>query len=58
MNEGIDFQRVNPKTGEDTGDPVAMNDVYSEFNDKISEKHKIMKFKCMVRFYQRETWYV
>ncbi|XP_067669020.1 DNA polymerase alpha catalytic subunit-like [Haliotis asinina] len=39
--------RVNTKTGEDTGDPVAMNDVYSEFNDKISEKHKIMKFKCM-----------
>ncbi|KAK6196117.1 hypothetical protein SNE40_001404 [Patella caerulea] len=40
--------RVNTKTGEDTGFEVNMVDVYTEFNDRISEKHKIMKFKSMV----------
>uniref|UniRef100_A0A4W3HDI1 DNA polymerase alpha catalytic subunit n=1 Tax=Callorhinchus milii TaxID=7868 RepID=A0A4W3HDI1_CALMI len=37
--------RINLKTGEDTGVPVAILDVYKEFNETISEKYKIMKFK-------------
>lgn len=28
-----------------------MMDVYQEFNDKIAEKYKIMKFKSRVCFY-------
>ncbi|XP_021372053.1 DNA polymerase alpha catalytic subunit-like [Mizuhopecten yessoensis] len=33
------------KTGEDTGFEVGLVDVYTEFNEKIVEKHKIKKFK-------------
>lgn len=40
-------QKVNTKTGEVSDTPVAMMDVYQEFNE-ISEKFKIMKFKSKV----------
>lgn len=40
-------QRVNPKTGEVSGTPVGMMDVYQEFNE-LSEKFKIMKYKSKV----------
>ncbi|XP_020508693.2 DNA polymerase alpha catalytic subunit [Labrus bergylta] len=36
--------KVNTKTGEVSGTPVGMMDVYQEFNE-LSEKFKIMKFK-------------
>ncbi|XP_035693536.1 DNA polymerase alpha catalytic subunit-like [Branchiostoma floridae] len=32
------------KNGDDTGVPVSIMDVYQEFDEKISSKHKIMKF--------------
>ncbi|KAK7499236.1 hypothetical protein BaRGS_00009496, partial [Batillaria attramentaria] len=37
--------RVDLKTKADTGEPVRMQDVYQEFNEKVTEKHKIMTFK-------------
>lgn len=33
------------KTGESTGEPVSIADVYEEFNNKIAEKYKILKFR-------------
>ncbi|KAL5004890.1 hypothetical protein ScPMuIL_018346 [Solemya velum] len=39
--------KVCLKTGEDTGFEVSMMDVYTEFNEKVAEKNKIMKFKSM-----------
>ena len=42
------FQKVDMKTGTDTGEPVGFIDVYQEFNDVVAAKHKIMKFKSMV----------
>ncbi|XP_040194139.1 DNA polymerase alpha catalytic subunit isoform X2 [Rana temporaria] len=37
--------RIQLPSGKDTGVPVTMMNVYQEFNDHISEKYKIMKFK-------------
>ncbi|XP_020388539.2 DNA polymerase alpha catalytic subunit [Rhincodon typus] len=37
--------RIDLKTGKDTETPVVILDVYQEFNELISEKYKIMKFK-------------
>ena len=42
------LQRMNLKTGDDTGESISMIDTYQEFNEKITEKYKIMKFKSMV----------
>uniref|UniRef100_A0A8C7Z0B9 Polymerase (DNA directed), alpha 1 n=1 Tax=Oryzias sinensis TaxID=183150 RepID=A0A8C7Z0B9_9TELE len=36
--------KTNPKTGEVSGEPVGMMDVYQEFSE-LSEKFKVMKFK-------------
>lgn len=44
---GFPGQRVDPKTGEASEAPVAMMDVYQEFNE-LSEKFKIMKYKSKV----------
>ncbi|XP_028655248.1 DNA polymerase alpha catalytic subunit isoform X1 [Erpetoichthys calabaricus] len=38
-------KQINLKTGEETDNPVTMMQVYQEFNDKIAEKYKIMKFR-------------
>ncbi|CAI5772360.1 DNA polymerase alpha catalytic subunit isoform X2 [Podarcis lilfordi] len=38
-------KRIKLSSGEETENPVTMMDVYQEFNDRIAEKHKIMKFK-------------
>lgn len=40
-------QKTNPKTGEVSGEPVGMMDVYQEFSE-LSEKFKVMKFKSKV----------
>ncbi|XP_069800920.1 DNA polymerase alpha catalytic subunit isoform X2 [Dendropsophus ebraccatus] len=37
--------RVQLPSGNDTGVPVTMMNVYQEFNDNIADKFKIMKFK-------------
>ncbi|XP_018416639.1 PREDICTED: DNA polymerase alpha catalytic subunit [Nanorana parkeri] len=37
--------RIQLQSGQDTGVPVTMMNVYQEFNDHIAEKYKIMKFK-------------
>ncbi|XP_022344658.2 DNA polymerase alpha catalytic subunit-like [Crassostrea virginica] len=37
--------RKNLKTKTDTGNAVSMVDVYTEFNERITEKYKIPKFK-------------
>ncbi|XP_077199119.1 DNA polymerase alpha catalytic subunit isoform X2 [Paroedura picta] len=37
--------RINLSSGKETENSVTMMDVYQEFNDKIAEKYKIMKFK-------------
>ena len=39
---------MNTQTWEPTAEEVSFLDVYKEFNDKIAEKYKIMKFKSMV----------
>ncbi|XP_070539037.1 DNA polymerase alpha catalytic subunit-like [Ptychodera flava] len=39
--------KIDLKSGEDTEEKVTMMDMYKEFNDKIAEKYKIMKFKSM-----------
>lgn len=36
------------KTKTDTGNAVSMVDVYTEFNERITEKYKIPKFKSKV----------
>lgn len=41
----LQFQWVDPKTEEPTGKPVLQKDVYDEFNNKISTKYKIDKFR-------------
>lgn len=42
-------QKIDLNTGKETGTPVTMKDVYSEFDEKIAAKYKIMKFKSKVR---------
>ncbi|XP_063811770.1 DNA polymerase alpha catalytic subunit isoform X2 [Pseudophryne corroboree] len=37
--------RVELPSGKDLGIPVTMMNVYQEFNDRIADKYKIMKFK-------------
>ncbi|XP_060090074.1 DNA polymerase alpha catalytic subunit [Heteronotia binoei] len=37
--------RIGLSSGKETKNSVTMMDVYQEFNDKIAEKYKIMKFK-------------
>ncbi|XP_021572093.1 DNA polymerase alpha catalytic subunit [Carlito syrichta] len=37
--------KIDLNTGKETGTPVAMKDVYDEFDEKIAAKYKIMKFK-------------
>ncbi|CAH1781279.1 unnamed protein product [Owenia fusiformis] len=39
--------RVSRKDGEDMGTPIKMMDVYNEFNENVTEKYKITKFKSM-----------
>ncbi|ESP04902.1 hypothetical protein LOTGIDRAFT_109334, partial [Lottia gigantea] len=39
--------RYNMKTKEETEGEISMVDVYTEFNEQIADKHKIMKFKSM-----------
>ncbi|XP_041358143.1 DNA polymerase alpha catalytic subunit-like [Gigantopelta aegis] len=39
--------RMNMKTGEDTGESITMMDTYEEFNERVTEKYRIMKFKSM-----------
>lgn len=41
-------QKIELNTGKETGTPVTMKDVYSEFDEKIATKYKIMKFKSKV----------
>lgn len=41
-------QKIDLNTGKETGIPVTMKDVYSEFDEKIATKYKIMKFKSKV----------
>lgn len=41
-------QKIDLHTGKETGTPVTMKDVYSEFDEKIATKYKIMKFKSKV----------
>nr|XP_033803913.1 DNA polymerase alpha catalytic subunit isoform X2 [Geotrypetes seraphini] len=38
-------ETVELSSGKDTGTPLTMMDVYQEFNERIAEKYKIMKFK-------------
>jgi hypothetical protein len=42
------LQKLNPKTGEDTGEDVTLLDVYQELNDHIADRFKILKFKSRV----------
>ena len=42
------FQKMNLKTKVEKDEAVSFVDVYQEFNDKIAEKYRIMKFKSMV----------
>ncbi|KAL8190341.1 UNVERIFIED_CONTAM: hypothetical protein K2H54_048793 [Gekko kuhli] len=42
--------RIDLSSGNETKSSVTMMDVYQEFNDKIAEKYKIMKFKSRVCF--------
>ncbi|XP_061483331.1 DNA polymerase alpha catalytic subunit isoform X3 [Rhineura floridana] len=37
--------RIDISSGKETENPVNMMDIYQEFNDRIAEKYKIMKFK-------------
>ncbi|XP_075450380.1 DNA polymerase alpha catalytic subunit isoform X1 [Ascaphus truei] len=37
--------RVEHPSGKDTGVPVTMMNVYQEFNERIADKYKIMKFR-------------
>ena len=39
------LQKIDMKTGESTGEPVSIAEVYEEFNNKIAEKYKILKFR-------------
>lgn len=41
------LQKTDPKTGQVSDTPVALMDVYQEFN-QLSEKFRIMKFKSKV----------
>ncbi|XP_033119807.1 DNA polymerase alpha catalytic subunit-like [Anneissia japonica] len=34
------------ETNQQTNEPVGFRDIYEEFNSKIAEKYKLMKFKC------------
>lgn len=43
------YQKLHPKTSEDTGQEVTFLDVYQEFNEYVAEKFKILKFKSRVR---------
>ena len=43
------------KTKTDTGNAVSMVDVYTEFNERITEKYKIPKFKSKVCSSGRNT---
>lgn len=36
---------MNLASGNSRGEPVSIADVYEEFNNKIAEKYKILKFK-------------
>ncbi|XP_053511751.1 DNA polymerase alpha catalytic subunit isoform X2 [Artibeus jamaicensis] len=40
--------KVDLNTGKETETPVAMKDVYNEFDEKIATKYKIMKFKSKI----------
>ncbi|XP_008146607.2 DNA polymerase alpha catalytic subunit [Eptesicus fuscus] len=40
--------KIDLNTGKETGTPVTMKDVYSEFDEKIATKYKIMKFKSKI----------
>ncbi|XP_016064788.1 PREDICTED: DNA polymerase alpha catalytic subunit isoform X2 [Miniopterus natalensis] len=40
--------KIDLNTGKETGTPVTMKDVYSEFDEKIAAKYKIMKFKSKI----------
>lgn len=44
------LKQIDLSSGKETKNPVTMMDVYQEFNDKIAEKYKIMKFKSRVCF--------
>ncbi|XP_062982560.1 DNA polymerase alpha catalytic subunit [Elgaria multicarinata webbii] len=37
--------RIDLSSGKETEIPVTMMDIYQEFNDRVAEKYKIMKFK-------------
>ncbi|XP_063099015.1 DNA polymerase alpha catalytic subunit isoform X3 [Cavia porcellus] len=37
--------KIDSNTGKETGTPVTMKDVYDEFDERIANKYKIMKFK-------------
>ena len=43
LEKGRDYK--NSKTGEE----VSPQDVYSEFNTEVADRHKIMKFKTKVK---------
>ena len=45
------FQKYDKRNKCDTDTPVSFIDVYQEFNDKVAEQHKIMKFKSMVSYW-------
>uniref|UniRef100_H0XAR0 DNA polymerase n=1 Tax=Otolemur garnettii TaxID=30611 RepID=H0XAR0_OTOGA len=40
--------KIDRNTGKETGTPVAIKDVYDEFDEKIAAKYKIMKFKSKI----------
>ncbi|KAM6143676.1 DNA polymerase alpha catalytic subunit isoform 1-T1 [Erethizon dorsatum] len=40
--------KIDSNTGKETGTQVTMKDVYDEFDEKIANKYKIMKFKSKV----------
>ncbi|XP_004872292.1 DNA polymerase alpha catalytic subunit isoform X2 [Heterocephalus glaber] len=40
--------KIDSNTGKETGTPVTMKDVYDEFDERIANKYKIMKFKSKI----------